>query len=107
VDISKHKTLAESHFTIKDVEKISISPKNSHLICASGGNSLKIFKVEEYAFKPLEEIRKLPKGRKYLGHAWYRNRIILTVTDRCEVLIIEEGKPNVYEVKQEYTNVFN
>ena len=107
VDISKNKPLAESHFTMKDVDKISISPKNSHLICASGENSIRIFKVEEYAFKPLDEIKKLPRGRKFLGHAWYRQKMILAVTDKCEVLIIEEVKPNYYEVKQEYSNVFS
>ena len=33
--------------------------------------------------------------------------MILAVTDKCEVLIIEEVKPNYYEVKQEYSNVFS
>lgn len=32
--------------------------------------------------------------------------MVLAVTDKCEVLIIEEVKPNIYEVKQEYSNVF-
>jgi hypothetical protein len=65
------------------VDRITISPKNSHLICASGGNLVRLFKVEEYAFKPLDDIRKLPKGRKFLTHAWYKGKIVLAVTDHC------------------------
>lgn len=98
--MAKNKPLAESTFTIKDVEQISISNKNSHLICASGANSLKLFKVEEYAFKPLEDIKKLPKNRKFLAHTWYKGKSVLAVTDQCEVLLIEETKPGCYEVKQ-------
>jgi hypothetical protein len=45
IDISKNKSLAESNFIIKDVDKITISPKNSHLICTSGGSSVKLLKV--------------------------------------------------------------
>jgi hypothetical protein len=42
-----------------------------------------LLKVEEYAFKPLDDIRKLPKGRKFLTHAWYKGKIVLAVTDHC------------------------
>lgn len=33
--------------------------------------------------------------------------MILAATDKCEILIIEEIKNNIYEVRQEYHNVFN
>lgn len=99
IDVSRNKALAESTFTVKDIDKISISPKNSHLICASGGATLRLFKVEEYTFKPLDDIRRVPKGRKFLTHGWYKGKIVLAVTDHCEVLVIEETKPGLYEVK--------
>jgi len=33
--------------------------------------------------------------------------MIIAATDKCEILILEEGRPNIYEIKQEYHNVFN
>ena len=33
--------------------------------------------------------------------------MVLLVTDRCEVLVIEENKFGFYQVKQEYHNAFN
>lgn len=61
---------------------------------------MKFFKVEEYAFKPFEDIKKLPKNRKFLTHTWYKNKTVLVVTDQCEVLLIEEVRTGSYEVKQ-------
>jgi hypothetical protein len=46
VDTYKNKALAESIFTLKDIDQLSICPHNSHLICVSGGSSIKLFKVE-------------------------------------------------------------
>lgn len=108
VDTFKNKALAESGFMLKDVDRLSICPTNSHLICVSGGSSVKLFRVEEYTFKPLEDIKKLPKGRRITTHTWYKRKQIIVATDRCEIMLIEEGVlPNVFEVKQEYHNVFN
>ena len=83
VDTHKNKALAESSFTLKEVDKISVCPYNSHLICVSGGSLIRLFKVEEYTFKPLDEIKKLPKGRRITDHAWYKRKMILVATDRC------------------------
>ena len=46
IDTHKNKSLAESNFALKDLEKITISPTNSHLICATGHTTLKLFKIE-------------------------------------------------------------
>ena len=73
----------------------------------SGGSSIKLFKVEEYTFKPLEDIRKIPKGRRITTHAWYKKKMIVAATDKCEILILEETRLNCFEIKQEYQNVFN
>lgn len=70
------------------------------MICVSGKSFIKIYKVEEYAFKPLEDIKKLPKGRNITDHAWYQRKMLLVATDKCEILILSESKPNIYEVKQ-------
>ena len=53
VDTFKNKALAESSFSMKEADQLTICPHNSHLICVSGGSSIKLFKVEEYTFKPL------------------------------------------------------
>lgn len=53
IDNSRMRALAFSNFSIKDVTRIAISPNQSHLISASGKNFFKLYKVEEYAFKPL------------------------------------------------------
>lgn len=66
-----------------------------------------MFKVEEYIFKPLEEIKKLPKSRIFTDHKWYQGKCLLLATDKCEILLVAETKPYVYQVKQEYLNVFN
>ncbi len=83
IDTSRNKPLAESNFTLKDVEKLTICPQNSHLICLSGGALVKLYKVEEYAFKPLEDIRKFPKNRVITDHAWFDTRKLLVATDNC------------------------
>lgn len=48
------RALAFSNFSLKDVSRIGICPNQSHLISASGKNFFKLYKVEEYAFKPLD-----------------------------------------------------
>jgi hypothetical protein len=107
IDTYKNKPLAESGFTLKDVDCISICPSNSHLICVSGGSSIRLFKVEEYTFKPLDEVKKIPKGRRITTHAWYKKKMIIAATDKCEMLILDEVRPNLFEIKEEYQNVFN
>jgi cilia- and flagella-associated protein 57 len=77
------------------------------MICISGGSWLRLFKVEEYTFKPLEEVRRIPKGRRITAHAWYKKKMIVAATDKCEILILEEARPNAFEIRQEYHNVFN
>ena len=89
VDIYKNKSLAESSFNTKDIDRITICPYNSHLVCVSGGNILKVFKIEEYSFKPYDEIRKIPKNRKIVTHCWYKRKMLLASTDRCEILLLE------------------
>jgi hypothetical protein len=45
VDTFKNKSLAESNYPLKDIDRLTICPSNSHLICVSGGSFLKLFKV--------------------------------------------------------------
>jgi hypothetical protein len=83
VDTFKNKALAESGFVLKEIDQLSICPSNSHLICVSGGSWIKLFKVEEYTFKPLEDIKRMPKGRRITSHSWYKKKMIIAATDKC------------------------
>ncbi|CAM5999758.1 unnamed protein product [Sphagnum balticum] len=49
----------------------------------------------------------MPKGRKIMHHVWYKRKMIAVATDKCEVYILEEARPNVFEIRQEYHNAFN
>lgn len=83
VDTFKNKSLAESNYLLRDIDRLTICPSNSHLICVSGGTFIKLFKVEEYTFKPLDDIKKIPKGRRITTHAWYKKKMIIAATDKC------------------------
>lgn len=92
---------------MRDVDHMTICPINSHLICVSGGASIRLLKVEEYTFKPLDEVKKIPRGRRITCHSWYKKKNIVFATDKSEILMLEETKTGMYEIKHEYHNVFN
>jgi hypothetical protein len=85
---------------------LAISPTQSHIISVCGRNLFKLFKVEDYSFKPTEEVKKLPKTRNYTVHSWFDKTKILVGTDRGELFIIGPVGNN-YEVKRNFANIFN
>ena len=71
-----------------------------------GSNIFRLYKVEDYSFKPCEDIKKLPKSRNYTVHSWFDKTKILIGTDRGELFMVGPVGTN-YEVKKNYANVFN
>lgn len=106
IDNSRMRGLAFSSFSLKEVNRIGICPNQSHLISASGKNFFRLYKVEEYAFKPLDEVKKLPKNRNFTEHTWCEKTKILLGTDRGEIFLVGPIG-NSYEVKREFLNAFN
>ena len=57
---SRMKALASSSLG-NEISRISISPKDNHMVCMSGKNYFKIMRVQENSFIPLSEtIKRLP-----------------------------------------------
>lgn len=82
LDIARSRALAISSFPVEGADSLSICPTQSHLVSVGGKNIFKLFKVEDYSFKPYDEIKNLPKTRNFTTHAWFDKAKILLGTDR-------------------------
>ena len=74
--------MAVSNFPVKNASSLAISPTQSHMVSVCGFNLFKLYKVEDYSFKPCEDIKKLPKNRNFTVHVWFDKTKILIGTDR-------------------------
>lgn len=107
LDIDRSRGLAVSNFSVEGTDSISISPTQTHLISCAGRNIFKLFKVEDFTFKPYEEVKNLPKQRNFVAHAWFDKTKILIGTDRGELYMVGSVGNN-FEVKKELArNVFS
>lgn len=89
---SKIKDLAESALVLP-VNKISIQPRDNHIVALSGPNVFKIVRMQEGAFVYVNEtIRKLNPFQNFTDHCWLEETKVALANDKCEIFIIQEGE---------------
>lgn len=71
----------------KDINRISINPKDSHLVSTSGPNHWKTWRIEEKIFKEQPMFSKLAQTQNFTDHDWINDDTAVAVTDMSEVFI--------------------
>ncbi|EAR88012.2 WD domain, G-beta repeat protein (macronuclear) [Tetrahymena thermophila SB210] len=84
------------------ITKVSISPKDNHMVAISGLNCFKILRVQKSAFVYIgDNIKRLPQTQNFTDHIWFEENKIALCNDQGQVYIIQDN-----EVKQYIVNGF-
>ena len=70
-----------------DITRISINPKDSHLVSTSGPNHWKTWRIEEKIFKEQPMFSKLAQTQNFTDHDWIDDDTAVAVTDMSEIFI--------------------
>jgi hypothetical protein len=72
-----------------DITRISISPKDNHMVAISGRNCFKVLRVQENSFIQIQEsIKRLAPNQNFTDHVWLEESKIVLCNDKGEIFII-------------------
>jgi WD40 repeat protein len=74
------------------IKKITVDPNDKDQVCMSGKNHLRMWRSNGGVLKPNPPIIKLDQHNNFIDHAWIDNTWIATITDKCEIFFVYEGK---------------
>jgi hypothetical protein len=87
--LANKKDLAGAHLGMQ-ITRISISPKDNHMVAISGPNCFKILRVQESSFVYLHEnVKRLTQNQIFTDHCWYDQNKIALANDHGEIYIIK------------------
>jgi cilia- and flagella-associated protein 57 len=75
-----------------DITRISINPKDSHLVSTSGPNHWKTWRIEEKIFKEQPMFSKLTQTQNFTDHDWIDDDTAVAVTDMSEVFVCRSNQ---------------
>jgi WD40 repeat protein len=75
-----------------DITRISINPKDSHLVSTSGPNHWRTWRIEEKSFKEQPLISKLAQTQNFTDHDWIDDDTAVAVTDMSEIFISRDNQ---------------
>jgi WD40 repeat protein len=76
-----------------EVSRITISPKDNHMICTTGPSHWKVWRVEESTFKTFGMFSPLPQNESFTDHDWFDEDTIVTVSSLGQVFIAKSAEP--------------
>ncbi|CAD8162078.1 unnamed protein product [Paramecium pentaurelia] len=101
VDLIRMKHLALSAIG-QELTRVSISPKDNHMVAVSGKNYFKILRVQENSFISLtDQIKRLAPIQTFTDHAWFEENKVILANDKAEIFIIHDN-----DVRQYINNAF-
>lgn len=88
LDIARMRSLAHAVLGT-DITRISISPKDNHMVAISGRNCFKVLRVQENSFIQIQEsIKRLSPMQNFTDHVWLQENKIVLCNDKGEIFII-------------------
>lgn len=75
-----------------EINKITVDPNDKDQVCMSGKKHLRMWRSNGGVLKPNPPIIKLDQGHNFLDHVWIDNTWIASITDKCEIFFVYEGK---------------
>ena len=76
VNLRKLRHIAYYNLDKQAINCVKICVGDSHLISVSSKDSIKLYRAQEYTFKPLEPIKNLPI-RRFTQHVWGANGLFI------------------------------
>lgn len=70
------------------VEKVTISPDDTHVIAVTGNQMLKVFRVQDSSIRVLGNIPKLNMDQNFTEHEWLDGETIVAGSDNGRLIIV-------------------
>jgi len=84
----KPKIMAESKIG-RDIERISINPKEKHLVCTTGANHIGLWTIRDGILKP-EELAHIDEKQNFKDHCWLDDDKLVVSSELGFIYIIDK-----------------
>ena len=81
------KVMVGKEALVPNITRITVNPKDNHIVSTSGNNHWKVWRVEEGSFKEQPLYSKLSQNQYFTDHDWVDAETLIAITDMNEAFV--------------------